>query len=109
MSAYPSLPISEGYEQTWIDGRVIDRSADGLARIRKLHPDRAQFTLQHPALSTADATTLESHYSTNSALTFSFTTPRDGVTYTVAYSARPTFRLLFGGRKTYTVRLTQTD
>ncbi len=109
MSDYPStLPIAESFVQTPRDGRQMDTAADGLSRIRKLHADRYDFTLPHPALIPTLVAALEAHYAANSVASFNFTSPQDGITYSVAYAARPTYKLHLGGLKTASVKLTQT-
>ncbi len=108
MSDYPTLPIAESFVQTPRDGRQMDTAADGLSRIRKLHADRYDFTVPHPVLTAAQVATLEAHYASNGVASFNFTSPQDSVTYSVAYAARPTYRLHLGGLKTATVKLTQT-
>jgi hypothetical protein len=105
--AYPSLPIAN-FQQRINDGRTVDTAADGLSRIRKLHNDRvAEMTFDHLALLPADVATFASYYSTNSTLTFSFTSRADGNSYTVAFAAAPIYRPIYGGRVTISVRLTQ--
>lgn len=109
MAAYPtSLPIAENFGDPARDGRQVDVTADGLARIRKLHDDRYEFVLTHPVLNATQVAALEAHYAAHLAASFAFTSPRDAVSYTVGYAARPTYKLHLGGRKTATVRLTQT-
>ena len=109
MAAYPTtLPIAESFSDPARDGRQIDVTADGLARIRKLHDDRREFVLTHPVLNATVQATLMAHYAANLASSFTYTDP-DGVAYTVAYAGRPTPKWHNGNRvKTYTVRLTQT-
>jgi hypothetical protein len=93
------------------DGRQMDVGADGLSRIRKLHADRiATFNITHPGLSATDKTTLESHYSANATLVFNYTSPLDGVTYSVSYASRPHWKAYTpdATRQTANVTLTQT-
>lgn len=88
------------------DGRVIDNDGDGLARIRKLHPDRCDFDLDLTGMTSADKTALLAHYAANIAgTTFNFTWPPDGLVYVVKYGATPTEAQFKGARWTYKVKL----
>lgn len=107
MADYPSLPVTEAYDQPARDGRLVDTAADGLSRVRKLHDDRFDFELTHPVLTASQEATLLAHYAANLTSSFTYTNP-DGTAYTVAYAARPMPKWHNGGLKTYTVRLTQT-
>ena len=107
--AYPTIPIAENFDRATRDGRQADTAADGFSRIRKLHADRvATFTVTHAYITQAQVATLLAHYASNLTASFTFVAPDDGASYTVAYAARPQIKLHLGGRRTATVKLTQT-
>ena len=99
MASWPStLKTDESFVEEIRDGRQIDQTADGLARVRKLHADRRGFTVNFPALTSTQKSTLDTFYGTNVTGSFYFTNPIDGATYTVAFSAAPMYRKANGGR-----------
>lgn len=105
MADFPTtLKISLRSQQSDRDGRVIDTDADGIARIRKLHTDKADFSLILDRMTSADRTSLFTHYGANGS-TFNFLFPPDGVTYTVKYGARPRLVEYKKGFFTYEVKL----
>lgn len=87
--AYPTLPIDQRESHRVLrDGRQEDTTGDGSTRVRKLHADKYDFEIKHPQLTSAQMTTLESFYSSNSAVpAFDFVWPEDGVTYSVRFGA----------------------
>lgn len=98
MANYPTtLKTNEALVEEIKDGRVVDQSGDGLARVRKLHADRRGFVIQHPPLTAALKAVLDAFYAANTTGTFYFVNPHDGVTYTVAFSAAPQIRKANGG------------
>lgn len=109
MADYPALAIAPNFTETIRDGRQVDQSADGLARVRKLHADRRDFMVTHQFLSLADFATWQTFYAANSGGTFNFTTPVDAVTYACAFSGPPQIRreLTYPRRVTVTVKLSQ--
>lgn len=107
MADFPStLKIANTSKRNPRDGRVVDTDGDGLARIRKLHPDRNDFDLDLPGMLSGDKTALLAHYAANIAgTTFNFLWPPDGLTYVVKYGATPVETHYKGGRWTYKVKL----
>jgi hypothetical protein len=87
------------------DGRVIDVDGDGIAHVRKVHPDKADFELYLSRMTSADVTSLFSHYNANGS-TFNFTWPPDASVYVVKYGARPSLEeFKKTGYYTYKVKL----
>ena len=99
MANYPTtLKTTEEMVEDIRDGRQIDATADGMARIRKLYNDRRSFTIRHPWMSPALKSTLDAFYAANSAASFYFVNPIDAATYTVAFAAAPAWTKMNGGR-----------
>lgn len=109
MADYPDLPIAQNFTETVRDGRQVDQTADGLARVRKLHADRREFMVTHACLSLADYDTWKTFYDANLTGSFNFTTPTPATTYVVAFAGPPSVRreMTVPRRVTVTVRLAQ--
>lgn len=91
MATYPTtLAIGAGSRPIPRTGRQIDYSGDGLSRVRKLHADRTDFFVVHPALTSTERATLiaflQARGSDNASFTFYWI---DGQPYTVNLDEPP--------------------
>lgn len=112
MSDYPTLPFSRTRSrQVDRDGRLLDYDGNGVGRVRKTAPDRADFQLLHPWLTPDENTALLTYYDTHSTIaSFNFLWGVDGLTYVVRFGGAPrlmaTRKDLQGNwRHTYEVKL----
>lgn len=86
MSAYPTLPIGLNSRRVLRDGRQEDAGADGVVRVRKLHADKYDFEIIHPALNASQLATLQVFYTDNAtAASIDLLWPEDGLTYAVRF------------------------
>lgn len=105
MAAYPTLPTSYGADPQNATKLLIDRAEDGTARVRSYANDKASFKIQHPYLDATSKSTLDTFYTTNRLLTFSYTSPADGATRTCVFAAKPVYKYEPGGYYTATVMM----
>lgn len=92
MAAYPTLPTSVDSEVTVADGLVADRATNGALKVRSLYTsDKKTFRLIHE-ISTSQKSTLDTFYGTNKLLNVDYTSPFDGVTYTVRFRRAPQYK-----------------
>jgi len=106
MADYPStLKISKRSTAEPTSGIITDRGTDGTLRGRVLHSDKLNFNVIHFHLSSSEVTTLKTFYTTNKALSFNFTWPVDGETYTCIFLDKPQWGVLAGTARTAVVKL----
>ncbi len=107
MAAYPStLPVSIGSTVRLEADRQTDRASNGAARGRVFYTAaKRKFKVEHQALKPDEQTTLLDFYAANTALSFTFDWPLDGVTYTVIFSGEPDFKPLGAQIATVSVEL----
>lgn len=102
MTAFPdTLKIGTNSKEQPRDGRNVDLDGDGLARVRKLTPDRIDFAIELPKMTSTDRDTLFTFYNANLTQTFDFVWPPDGLTYQVKFGGRPALIDYKKGRYTY--------
>lgn len=91
--AYPTgLPVMAESTSERDGGIDPARATNGLLKVRRLYSaEKTVFNVVH-WLSDAQRTALEAAYQADKNLSFSFTWPGDGVTYTVRYGAAPQYR-----------------
>ncbi len=104
--SYPSLPITINSRFNKLDGRLALRASNGILKSRKLYPaDKLEFALEHE-LTSAQKTSLDSHYSTDGLNSFPYTWPGVGTpTYTVRYLGAPQYQEMPGGWYKASVKL----
>lgn len=86
MAAYPTLPTEYDASIALDAGRENDRATNGAARGRTFFTSaKSNFRLKHKALNSTDLAAFKAHYAANTALSFAYTSPVDGVTYTCIY------------------------
>lgn len=107
MADYPSLSISMNSAATPISGVVTDRGADGTLRGQILHAVKLEFNVIHSYLTAAEVTTLKDFYAANRGVSFNFTWPVDGVTYTCMFLDKPKYTPLAGTARAAAVKLGQ--
>lgn len=69
------------------DGRRVDRSGDGMARVLKLHDDVRSFKVPHPRLSSAQFATLKAFKEAHEFDPFNFFWPKTGETFLVTWGS----------------------
>jgi len=84
---YPTLATSYGSDPKTITKFQVDRAEDGTARIVSLSNDKVSFQLRHEYITSAEKTTLDSFYTTNRLLTFTYLSPSDSVSRTCLFSS----------------------
>lgn len=91
--AYPALDISASGPPGFNTGREIQTATNGASRGRMFYTARKRrFPFNHPLLNSTDLATFDAFYAANLTTSFSFTWPRDGVTYTCMFSEKePTY------------------
>lgn len=91
MATYPTdFTLGYGSRRMPRTGRDIDEDGDGVARVRKLHADRYDFEIIHPALNVADFTTFMAFHDARSADAAAFDFYwKDGVPYPVTFAEPP--------------------
>ena len=81
---YPDFKQSS---EPWRDPLLIDYSKAGNFRSRRLQSGKARtFVLAFTQLTTAQRTTIETHYDAHRTATFNYTWADGGTTYVVAYA-----------------------
>lgn len=90
MATFPTtLKIGMNSKRIDRDGREVDHAGDGVSWVRKLHVDKADFTIVLTRMTSADVTSLFSFYDANANLAFDFVWPPDGLTYSQKFASRP--------------------
>ena len=107
MASYPDLMTDYGVDADPIDMISIDRAEDGSARGRAYGDDKASFTVTHPRLNSTDKSTLDTFYSTNRLLEFTYTSKHDGASYTCIFRRAPKYERHPGSYWTATVEIEQ--
>jgi len=91
VAAYPTLPTTPTSTPSRVDGFIPVRATNGALKVRKLMTaEKMEWTLEHE-LTSAQRSSLESHYGTHKTTTFSYTWPGAATVYTVAYVAAPLY------------------
>lgn len=105
MADFPVFKIDRQSKQLDRDGRIVDYDGDGIAAVRKLHADRADFNLVLSRMNSTDKTALFNHYAAHpTGVVFNFGWPPDGATYIVKYGKRPEL-VDFNKNQTWTYRV----
>ncbi len=109
MNTYPDLPTEYGSDPKPIakTGIVIDRAADGTARVRSFGDQKVQIPLKHPRLDAAQKATLEAFYTANKLLPFTYVSKTDGVSRTCFFAGMPAYTLEKGQRWNASVPMEQ--
>jgi len=90
MNTYPSLHQAIGSRPGMLDDLVIDRAANGTAKVRAFFAAvKRNFSVVHKAISASDRTTLLAFYAANRTVAFYFTAEDDGVMRTVVFKRAP--------------------
>ena len=96
MAAYPTLPTNLESAAEPIDSRILVRATNGALKMRQMHSsEKLRFVLKHD-LSSAQKSSLDSHYTNNKSASFAYTWP-GGSSYTVMYAARPSYTVFPSG------------
>lgn len=105
MANYPLTGCSPESDISPEAGIVADYADDGTLRTRRTFTQtRYTLTLIHPRFTSADRTTLLSHYATHVGTAFNFVSPW-GDTYSVQYIDEPRGQPESGGYWTLTSKL----
>ena len=97
MADYPTLPTSYGSDPVPVrESRLADRSDDGTLRVRSFGADKHTVSIEHPWLTTAQKSTLDTFYSTNRLLEFTYTSPTDASVKTCVFLDAPKYKREYG-------------
>jgi len=99
MAAYPTFAqsLSSSFEQ--IDDIQVDRASNGTPRIRAMFTRTPRAgRIVHQGLTSAEKSTLDTFYSTNRLLIFTFVWRGDAATYNCYFAGPIAAKLLPGGR-----------
>lgn len=105
MANYPSLPWSRDSTRVPHAGIALDVAEDGTVRGRTLYASPYyEITAVHPGISSAERSSLESHFASHVGVSFTLVWPWGDESHTVYYAEAPELQSV-GSVHTATVRL----